>query len=774
MATINVNPYTGTKLSSKQQESLAKQKAQLGETKFNAAMTATRNSQAAKQVQQDMAKLAALKANNAVPNTLTPTRASVITSLPQGGRNNPVGNGNWINPRGRNNPVGNGNWINPPSGQTKPVSTTTQGAGMGNWINTSTQGAGMGNWINTSTQEGRNKLIKDIAIKNAAIKTDTSAAFKNASNDYSLANSKIEAGNFKDTTDYSQDYDPTSFYTKEVEDILNTNKTAYNDQTKVYNDELARLEVLKAGVGLNDDAEIAARKAEIDARYKQQLLNAQMNAQGAKEETATRFAFSGFGRSSSHVDEQAALARQAMNIENEIQRAQLLEEQKAEAEVRGATAKELEGINKAIESQYEKVNGLKADFAKVQGELRLKALETGQTIEAQKIAEVKAEAAAKEKQRADYLKAIGMVQDPDTGELVADISARADLLKTQAEIEKIKAETVKAQQSGTSDYKLQFDPNTGERIIFDPNTGKVISGGVSGNAGVQVDDKAVQSVFYRPFASDYGHGVGKAECGEGYNDLTNGPKVGDSYASKMATVTKRDNPQIGNGLIIPYGAPQNGHIETVINKNGDTIKTVSWNRDGRGTQTTQVYSIAELNRKYGNNWGFNNSQLKPEYYGKLASASPAGQITSSAITGAVSAATPYIKKGMPALGLFSGVLGGAMGVVSGAEKMESDNFNNLSTAEKYFQITNDPSLSLKDKAAIERLSPAQQTAYWESLKSKYGLKTAKNDETSDLLEAKRMEANGADAGEIYDYLSAKYGATYATKLMTSKLGYELE
>lgn len=132
-------------------------------------------------------------------------------------------------------------------------------------------------------------------------------------------------------------------------------------------------------------------------------------------------------------------------------------------------------------------------------------------------------------------------------------------------------------------------------------------------------DSALKDVFYQAGKGDYGNGEGKRQCGEAYNDITDGAKVGDSYASKMATVVKRSNPQVGNGLTIPYGDKEIGHQETVISTNpiAGTFRTVSWNRDGKGTQTFQSYSVADLNKKYGSNWGFSNSKLKSKYSNAL-------------------------------------------------------------------------------------------------------------------------------------------------------------
>lgn len=119
---------------------------------------------------------------------------------------------------------------------------------------------------------------------------------------------------------------------------------------------------------------------------------------------------------------------------------------------------------------------------------------------------------------------------------------------------------------------------------------------------------------------------GHKQCGEAYNDLTEGTKVGNSYDSKMAIVAKdkdgnpkQSNPEVGNGLIIPLGGTINGHIETIIQSNPSTgdIKTVSYNRDGKGTQTIQSYNIKDLQSTYGDNWGFSDSKLKSEYATKL-------------------------------------------------------------------------------------------------------------------------------------------------------------
>lgn len=137
-----------------------------------------------------------------------------------------------------------------------------------------------------------------------------------------------------------------------------------------------------------------------------------------------------------------------------------------------------------------------------------------------------------------------------------------------------------------------------------------------------LDDQSAKDIFNFSGKSRVtpSFGDGKRQCGEAYNDLTDGPKVGDTYASKMAIVDKRANPQVGNALVLPLtykGKLTNGHIETVIASDGDNITTVSYNRDGKGTKTIEHYTVGQLQQKYGDNWGFSNSRLKPEYAKEL-------------------------------------------------------------------------------------------------------------------------------------------------------------
>lgn len=182
--------------------------------------------------------------------------------------------------------------------------------------------------------------------------------------------------------------------------------------------------------------------------------------------------------------------------------------------------------------------------------------------------------------------------------------------EASAKIEQYKAENLgKMPPEGTLEY-LQY-----KKAELELKIAEAENADYTGAA----PESTIKDVFYQPGKGDYGNGEGKRQCGEGYNDITDGKKVGDSYASKMAIVTKRSNPQVGNALVIPYGTAGVGHIETVINSNpiAGTIQTVSWNRDGRGTQTVETYKLSDLDKKYGTDWGFSDSKLKSKYLDKL-------------------------------------------------------------------------------------------------------------------------------------------------------------
>lgn len=445
---------------------------------------------------------------------------------------------------------------------------------------------------------------------------------------------------------------------EQIQPTLDIYKKSYGGLQDSYNARIAELEGQKGTVmqPYNDLAE--QQKLQNQELYDMAAAQKQQEANRAVEATARRFGMQGFGRSTIHSDEQYILQQQAQNIQQELTRAKLLEDARINAELRGATQQQLGALDEQIMAQKEKVAGLQANLATSEAELKLKALDSGNTSIAGIMEQQLKKQADEDKKLAEYLKSQGLAVNPLTGEYVEDIIARADLLKTQAEIAKTEAETKDlltpkaeiAVNPVTGDY---YDKNTGA-IVGNAFSGIVSGGGALGDTGsvVNADKKTLTNIFYQSGKSNYGHGEGKRECGEAYNDITDGPNVGNSYASKLSTVTKRNSPDVGNGLIIPLGGEKFGHIETVISKDPTTgkFKTVSWNRDKKGSQTFQEYSIDELNQKYGNNWGFNDAKLRPQYASALAQVSTTINVPQQASEGATYGdyLQQGIQQGMPA------------------------------------------------------------------------------------------------------------------------------
>lgn len=140
----------------------------------------------------------------------------------------------------------------------------------------------------------------------------------------------------------------------------------------------------------------------------------------AREDLATRFAFSGFGRSDEHLGEQSGLAKQSLNIKNAILNQQQLENMKIDAELRGASEEELNAINRSIDENKTIIQNAKTGLAEKKAELRLKAMETGQTSLAgfQEQLNAAAEAEAKRKTaNVDLSKSVGYLVN-DQGEIL--------------------------------------------------------------------------------------------------------------------------------------------------------------------------------------------------------------------------------------------------------------------------------------------------------------------------------------------------------------------
>jgi len=120
-------------------------------------------------------------------------------------------------------------------------------------------------------------------------------------------------------------------------------------------------------------------------------------------------------------------------------------------------------------------------------------------------------------------------------------------------------------------------------------------------------------------------------CGVFASTISTAPKVGDTWQEKKTKITSRDNPTAGDKLLIPLSVQTDGtgfgHVATVLDYDDSTgnIWVVESNRDGRmnrGAATSKVtfgvYNLNELQRQYGDNFGFADGELKQSVQDSLA------------------------------------------------------------------------------------------------------------------------------------------------------------
>jgi len=115
-------------------------------------------------------------------------------------------------------------------------------------------------------------------------------------------------------------------------------------------------------------------------------------------------------------------------------------------------------------------------------------------------------------------------------------------------------------------------------------------------------------------------------CGDFASRVSTAAKVGNTWAEKVNKVTHRDNPQPGDKVAIPLGVTDSskdyGHMMTILSSNPETgeILVIQSNADGRQTRgegqgiiTLGRYNVNDLKAQYGENWGFIDGELKPEW-----------------------------------------------------------------------------------------------------------------------------------------------------------------
>lgn len=236
------------------------------------------------------------------------------------------------------------------------------------------------------------------------------------------------------------------------------------------------------------------QKQQAAARAEQQISQIQRQGERTREQLLRQLSRAGVATGTFRIEQEQALNQQVAGMQDAIRRTQMLESARIDAELRGASEEILQGINKQINEQQDRVRQLQTEFAEQEAQLQLEALEAGE-IGAARFARTQQELAAQEasqraeqeKREAQFLRSQGLIRDPRTGELVEDKIARADLLKTQAEATLKEAQALKALREPVSKFQTQFNPITGDQIIFDPvsganiqtitPTGQVIEGG---------------------------------------------------------------------------------------------------------------------------------------------------------------------------------------------------------------------------------------------------------------------------------------------------------
>lgn len=197
----------------------------------------------------------------------------------------------------------------------------------------------------------------------------------------------------------------------------------------------------------------------------------------------------------------------------------------------------------------------------------------------------------------------------------------------------------------------QFDSVTGMGYIWDPVTKKIISlggadasgnvfpgtpGGYSPSGDTLLPNDSLNSIF-KINKKGYGDGSkNDGQCGHSYNYLTDGPKVGDTWASKMKATsiqpTEADGTNVdlrpGMGIALPLlvstDGKGTGHMATLLHYDKSTgdMQYVQSNMDGKGTNTIGYANIKTWEQKYKNkdgspNFGFTNSTFKSSIQSQL-------------------------------------------------------------------------------------------------------------------------------------------------------------
>lgn len=193
----------------------------------------------------------------------------------------------------------------------------------------------------------------------------------------------------------------------------------------------------------------------------------------------------------------------------------------------------------------------------------------------------------------------------------------------------------------------QVDPYTGIGYIFDPATKKVtmlgndintqsylnsdVPTGFNSVGGALVSNDDLKNIFNIGGKGLKGNkSANNGQCGNTYNTITDGPKVGDTWDSKFKATSIRPTEADGTNLDIKPGmglalpllvktdGTGTGHMETVLDYNPQTgiMHTIESNLDGKGTTQTQTRNITQLEQMYKNKDGTSNFGFIPSTFTK--------------------------------------------------------------------------------------------------------------------------------------------------------------
>lgn len=210
--------------------------------------------------------------------------------------------------------------------------------------------------------------------------------------------------------------------------------------------------------------------------------------------------------------------------------------------------------------------------------------------------------------------------------------------------------TTKDDQSPPLDFGTQKIPNEDPAISGQKSGGFDVNSFVAKTYPQPKNTGGAQGLFYDAVAAgsnyildkgkegksiiqgifdDAALGIGKVQgwCGEYASRLSTAQKVGDNWGGKIDKVDKRVGAKAGDKLVIPLGVTKDangkvqglGHVLVAItneDSRGDTVYAQS-NGDGRqnkglgpGIASQVIYNTKDLQKRYGDNFGFISGQLK--------------------------------------------------------------------------------------------------------------------------------------------------------------------